>query len=150
MNLQTIGRDGTVGLHTAAKRLHIPERTLRYRASRGRIPGALKQGKLWKFALSALADAQRRSLVAAILCLVWLTGSHAQVTGAASRKPAPDFTLSDSNGRDVRLSQLQGKVVLVNFWATWVPRLQGRNPLAHGLPGPLQKCRPRHHRRGDG
>ena len=119
MNLQTIGRDRILGLHTAAKRLHIPERTLRYRASRGRIPGALKQGKLWKFALSALAGAQRRSLVAAILCLVWLTGSHAQVTGAASRKPAPDFTLSDSNGRDVRLSQLQGKVVLVNFWATW-------------------------------
>ncbi len=42
-------------LHAAAKRLRIPERTLRFRASRGRIPGAFKQGKLWKFALDAIA-----------------------------------------------------------------------------------------------
>ena len=30
-----------------------------------------------------------------------------------------DFTLKDLQGRDVTLSQLRGKVVLVNFWATW-------------------------------
>jgi hypothetical protein len=42
-------------LHAAAKRLGVPERTLRYRASRGRVPGAFKQGKLWKFAAAALA-----------------------------------------------------------------------------------------------
>lgn len=41
-------------LHAAAKRLRIPERTLRYQASRGRVPGAYKQGKLWKFVLAAL------------------------------------------------------------------------------------------------
>ncbi|HZS35183.1 MAG TPA: TlpA disulfide reductase family protein [Polyangia bacterium] len=33
--------------------------------------------------------------------------------------PAPDFTLKDYAGRDVRLSALRGNVVLVNFWATW-------------------------------
>jgi hypothetical protein len=43
-----------VCLHAAAKRLRIPERTLRYQASRGRVPGAFKQGKLWKFAVAAL------------------------------------------------------------------------------------------------
>ena len=36
-------------LSAAAKRLNVPERTLRHRASRGRVPGAFKQGKLWKF-----------------------------------------------------------------------------------------------------
>ena len=41
-------------LHAAAKRLQVPERTLRYRASRGRVPGAFKQGKLWKFPAAAL------------------------------------------------------------------------------------------------
>jgi hypothetical protein len=41
-------------LHAAAKRLQIPERTLRYRASRGRVPGAFKLGKLWKFSAAAL------------------------------------------------------------------------------------------------
>jgi thiol-disulfide isomerase/thioredoxin len=33
--------------------------------------------------------------------------------------PAPDLTLKDLDGKDVSLSQLKGKVVLVNFWATW-------------------------------
>lgn len=36
-----------------------------------------------------------------------------------NRKMAPDFTLNDSNGRPVRLSDLRGDVVLLNFWATW-------------------------------
>ena len=30
-----------------------------------------------------------------------------------------DFTLKDLNGRDVRLSGFRGKVLVVNFWATW-------------------------------
>jgi hypothetical protein len=52
MNLPTNGR--VLCLHAAAKRLGVPERTLRYRASRGRVPGAFKQGKLWKFSAAAL------------------------------------------------------------------------------------------------
>jgi thiol-disulfide isomerase/thioredoxin len=32
---------------------------------------------------------------------------------------SPDFTLKDMEDRDVSLSQFKGKVVLVNFWATW-------------------------------
>ncbi|GAW68915.1 thioredoxin [Geoanaerobacter pelophilus] len=34
---------------------------------------------------------------------------------------APDFTLQDLSGKQVQLSSLKGKVVLVNFWATWCP-----------------------------
>ncbi|MBI3160264.1 MAG: TlpA family protein disulfide reductase [Chloroflexi bacterium] len=33
--------------------------------------------------------------------------------------PAPDFELLDVNGQTVRLSDQQGKAVVVNFWATW-------------------------------
>jgi peroxiredoxin len=33
--------------------------------------------------------------------------------------PAPDFSLQDLKGRPVQLSKLKGKVVAVNFWATW-------------------------------
>ncbi|HEX6837404.1 MAG TPA: TlpA disulfide reductase family protein [Polyangia bacterium] len=32
---------------------------------------------------------------------------------------APDFTLKDYAGREVKLSSLRGQVVMVNFWATW-------------------------------
>jgi thiol-disulfide isomerase/thioredoxin len=34
-------------------------------------------------------------------------------------KPEPDLTLKDLDGKDVSLASLKGKVVLVNFWATW-------------------------------
>ena len=34
-------------------------------------------------------------------------------------KPEPDLTLKDLDGKDVSLESLKGKVVLVNFWATW-------------------------------
>jgi len=54
MDFQIVSRGRILCLHAAAKRLQIPERTLRYRASRGRIQGAFKQGKLWKFPVAAL------------------------------------------------------------------------------------------------
>ena len=34
-------------------------------------------------------------------------------------EPAPNFQLRDLNGQPVALSDLRGKVVLLNFWATW-------------------------------
>ena len=34
-------------------------------------------------------------------------------------QPAPDFALLDLNGKRVALSDLRGKAVVVNFWATW-------------------------------
>ena len=37
----------------------------------------------------------------------------------AAGQPEPELTLKDLNGTDVSLSDYKGKVVLVNFWATW-------------------------------
>ncbi len=54
-------------------------------------------------------------LVAAFL--VWPT----RVPAANLRKTAPNFTLNDSKGASVRLSDYKGRVVLLDFWATWCP-----------------------------
>lgn len=35
------------------------------------------------------------------------------------RRPAPNFTLKDAGGQSVSLADYKGKVVLLNFWATW-------------------------------
>jgi thiol-disulfide isomerase/thioredoxin len=40
----------------------------------------------------------------------------------AAGKPAPlQFTLKDMNGIDVKLASFKGKVIVLNFWATWCP-----------------------------
>jgi thiol-disulfide isomerase/thioredoxin len=40
---------------------------------------------------------------------------------AKDPSPAPPFLVNDLNGHTVSTAQLQGKVVIVNFWATWCP-----------------------------
>jgi cytochrome c biogenesis protein CcmG, thiol:disulfide interchange protein DsbE len=39
----------------------------------------------------------------------------------AGTEPAPDFVVETMQGDTIRLSDLRGQVVLVNFWATWCP-----------------------------
>jgi cytochrome c biogenesis protein CcmG/thiol:disulfide interchange protein DsbE len=48
-------------------------------------------------------------------------------------EPAPDFKLQDLAGREVALSSLRGKVVAVNFWATWCPPCKQEIPEFAGL-----------------
>ena len=57
---------------------------------------------------------------AAALCALALFALP-RAAGAATAPTglAPDFTLHAADGRNVRLDELRGQVVLVNFWATW-------------------------------
>ena len=50
----------------------------------------------------------------------WLSPAPRQVKAASVNHPlAPDFALTDSNGARLALSDYKGKVVLLDFWATW-------------------------------
>ena len=60
-------------------------------------------------------------VVAGLIVLGWMvlrrSGGGAQ--HAAGLRPAPDFSLTDLAGRALRLSDYRGKVVILDFWATW-------------------------------
>ena len=50
------------------------------------------------------------------------------ISGDAKGQTAPDFELKDLAGNNVRLSDYHGKVVLLNFWATWCPPCKEEMP----------------------
>src|SRR5215469_9872215 len=54
-----------------------------------------------------------------LLCFVVPANTSADLTPSSTRKTSPDFTLTDSTGASIKLSGYKGRVVLLDFWATW-------------------------------
>ncbi len=61
------------------------------------------------------------AVAAALLVACSTTGGEKgpRLKSERDRQPAPNFTLKDADGKPVQLSDYRGKVVLLNFWATW-------------------------------
>lgn len=57
------------------------------------------------------------AILGAVFGIVWM--QSAKYEPLVVGKPAPDFSLSDLNDKPYRLSDFRGKVVFLNFWATW-------------------------------
>jgi len=57
------------------------------------------------------------TILAVVFGIVWM--QSAQYELLAVGKTAPDFSLTDLNDKPQRLSDFRGKVVFLNFWATW-------------------------------
>jgi thiol-disulfide isomerase/thioredoxin len=69
-----------------------------------------------------------KSLIAGVLLGLSSIASAEQLSGAA-----PDFTLKSNQGSNIRLDELKGEVVMLNFWASWCGPCRQEMPLMNKI-----------------
>lgn len=60
-----------------------------------------------------------RNLVLALLLSCFAAAGHPSASDTLINRPAPPFSRTDLTGARISLSAYRGKLVLLNFWATW-------------------------------
>ena len=72
----------------------------------------------------------KKMMMALLAGLALLWGAAAM---ADEGEPATDFTLKAANGKNIKLSELRGTVVMLNFWASWCGPCRTEMPLLDDL-----------------
>jgi peroxiredoxin len=62
-----------------------------------------------------------KSIKTLILIAIFISGAAISCRAQEAGNVTPDFSVKDIAGQAVKLSDLKGKVVLLDFWATWCP-----------------------------
>jgi peroxiredoxin len=90
--------------------------------------------------LTMRSATQLLSLVLLASIALNVPAAKAASSSLATGQPAPDFALRSMSGPNLRLSELRGHVVMINFWATWcgpcreeMPKLNEIYRLYHGV-----------------
>ena len=75
-----------------------------------------------------------RPLTFIMTCLLSL-----QLHAASIEGPAPDFTLKSHSGENLKLSEMRGNVIMINFWASWCGPCRQEMPILEQI---YQKYQP--------
>jgi len=63
-----------------------------------------------------------------VILIFFALGLRARGEIQPSTGPAPDFQITSFEGQTIKLSELRGKVVVINFWASWCPPCRDEAP----------------------
>jgi len=80
--------------------------------------------------MKMVLETTTRGLAGLLAACIFLA---APARGEISQGSAPDFALKSHSGENIRLSELRGEVVMINFWASWCGPCRQEMPLLDQL-----------------